>query len=138
MAESVDALVSNTNVRKDVPVRPRLRVQRGWLLPSFFLYPESGSNPLCLGALPLLYPAAPPSVFAYEIGKYTALAVALGREYVVGFWGLYCLDFFYERWRLNLCGKLIHNFCTLFSNPQLLITTFLLTEKVLYLYGYGN
>ena len=27
MAESVDALVSNTNVRKDVPVRPRLRVQ---------------------------------------------------------------------------------------------------------------
>ena len=36
MAESVDALVSNTNVRKDVPVRPRLRVQRGWLLPSFF------------------------------------------------------------------------------------------------------
>ncbi len=28
MAESVDALVSNTNVRKDVPVRPRLRVQR--------------------------------------------------------------------------------------------------------------
>ena len=26
MAESVDALVSNTNVRKDVPVRPRLRV----------------------------------------------------------------------------------------------------------------
>ena len=36
---------------------------------------------LCLGALPLLYPAAPPSVFAF--GKYTALAVALGREYVV-------------------------------------------------------
>ena len=36
MAESVDALVSNTNVRKDVPVRPRLRVPRGWLLPSFF------------------------------------------------------------------------------------------------------
>ena len=28
MAESVDALVSNTNVRKDVPVRPRLRVLR--------------------------------------------------------------------------------------------------------------
>ncbi len=28
MAESVDALVSNTNVRKDVPVRPRLRVHR--------------------------------------------------------------------------------------------------------------
>ena len=26
MAESVDALVSNINVRKDVPVRPRLRV----------------------------------------------------------------------------------------------------------------
>ncbi len=26
MAESVDALVSNTNVSNDVPVRPRLRV----------------------------------------------------------------------------------------------------------------
>ena len=104
-----------------------------------FFVPGVGVEPdLCLGALPLLYPAAPPSVFAYFIGKYTALAVALGREYVVGFWGLYCLDFFYERWRLNLCGKLIHNFCTLFSNPQLLITTFLLLEKVLYLYGYGN
>ena len=35
---------------------------------------------ICLGALPLLYPAAPPSVFAYFIGKYTAPAVALGRE----------------------------------------------------------
>ena len=35
---------------------------------------------LCLGALPLLYPAAPPSVFAF--GKYnTALAVALVREW---------------------------------------------------------
>ena len=32
-----------------------------------------------LGALPLLYPAAPPSVFA--VGKYTAPAVALEREY---------------------------------------------------------
>ena len=116
MAESVDALVSNTNVRKDVPVRPRLRVQRGWLLPSFFFVPGVGVEPnlclgalpllylrisgceilkyrlrrhyLCLGALPLLYPAASPSVFAYEIGKYTVLAVALEREYVVGFLGL--------------------------------------------------
>ena len=35
---------------------------------------------LCLGALPLLYPAAPPSVFAF--GKYTAPAVALMREFV--------------------------------------------------------
>ena len=42
-----------------------------------------------LGALPLLYPAAPPSVFDYYIVKYTAPAVALGREYVVGFLGLY-------------------------------------------------
>ena len=41
---------------------------------------------LCLGALPLLYPAAPPSVFAF--GKYTALAVALGREYVVELQGV--------------------------------------------------
>ena len=35
---------------------------------------------LCLGALPLLYPAAPPSVFAF--GKYTAPAVALVREHM--------------------------------------------------------
>ncbi len=28
MAESVDALVSNTNVSNDVPVRPRLRVPK--------------------------------------------------------------------------------------------------------------
>ena len=49
-----------------------------------FFVPGVGVEPnLCLGALPLLYPAAPPSVFAYFIGKYTALAVALGREYVV-------------------------------------------------------
>ena len=33
---------------------------------------------ICLGALPLLYPAAPPSVFA--CGKYTAPAVALERD----------------------------------------------------------
>ena len=33
---------------------------------------------ICLGAPPLLYPAAPPSVFA--CGKYTAPAVALERE----------------------------------------------------------
>ena len=43
---------------------------------------------LCLRALPLLYPAAPPSVFAYEIGKYTAPAVALVREYVVELQGV--------------------------------------------------
>ena len=46
---------------------------------------------LCLGALPLLYPAAPPSVFAF--GKYTAPAVALVREYVVVFWGVWSGDF---------------------------------------------
>ena len=45
---------------------------------------ESHSH-LCLGALPLLYPVAPPSVFDYCIVKYTALAVALEREYVVRF-----------------------------------------------------
>ena len=50
---------------------------------------------LCLGALPLLYPAAPPSVFAF--GKYTAPAVALGREYVVGFLGGYGLGIFLTR-----------------------------------------
>ncbi len=31
MAESVDALVSNTNVSNDVPVRPRLWVHKGAL-----------------------------------------------------------------------------------------------------------
>ncbi len=47
----------------------------------------TASHPnLCLGALPLLYPAAPPSVFAF--GKYTALAVALVREYVVDLQGV--------------------------------------------------
>ena len=40
----------------------------------------SGASYLCLGAPPLLYPAAPPSVFAYYIVKYTASAVALVRE----------------------------------------------------------
>ena len=49
----------------------------------FFATFGDGANffaPLpCLGALPLLYPAAPPSVFA--VGKYTAPAVALVREY---------------------------------------------------------
>ena len=39
---------------------------------------QSSGALLCLGALPLLYPAAPPSVFAF--GKYTAPAVALMRE----------------------------------------------------------
>ena len=43
---------------------------------------------LCLGALPLLYPAAQPSVFDYCIVKYTALAVALVREYVVELQGV--------------------------------------------------
>ena len=58
-----------------------------------FFVPGVGVEPdLCLGALPLLYPAAPPSVFAYFIGKYTALAVALGHEYVVGFLGVMMRD----------------------------------------------
>ena len=43
---------------------------------------------ICLGALPLLYPAASPSVFACEIGKYTAPTVALVREYLVGLFGV--------------------------------------------------
>ena len=58
-----------------------------------FFVPGAGVEPdLCLGALPLLYPAASPFVFAYFIGKYTALAVALGREYVVGFLGVMMRD----------------------------------------------
>ena len=36
----------------------------------------------------LLYPAVPPSVFAYFIGSYTALAVALVREYEVELQGV--------------------------------------------------
>ena len=55
---------------------------------------------LCLGALPLLYPAAPPSVFAF--GKYTAPAVALGREYVVGFWVVMVWTYLDERRRVAL------------------------------------
>ena len=56
--------------------------------PYFLRHLETGQknflpHSLCLGALPLLYPAAPPSVFA--CGKYTAPAVALEREYVVDF-----------------------------------------------------
>ena len=50
--------------------------------PYFLRHLETGANSLprslCLGALPLLYPAAPPSVFAFD--KYTAPAVALVRE----------------------------------------------------------
>ena len=57
---------------------------------------------LCLGALPLLYPAAPPSVFAF--GKYTAPAVALGREYVVGFWVVMVWIYLDERRRVALLG----------------------------------
>ena len=57
--------------------------------PKFLRHLETGAkiflpHSLCLGALPLLYPAAPPSVFA--CGKYTAPAVALEREYVVDFY----------------------------------------------------
>ena len=45
---------------------------------------------LCLGALPLLNPAAPPSVFAF--GKYTAPAVALVREVLSHAEGRFCGD----------------------------------------------
>ena len=63
----------------------------------------TASHPnLCLGALPLLYPAAPPSVFAK--GKYTAPAVALGREYVVGFWVVMVWIYLDERRRVALLG----------------------------------
>ena len=69
-----------------MPQKIRLRRMTG---PYFLRHLETGQKilprSLCLGALPLLYPAAPPSVFDYFIGKYTAPAVALEREYVVGF-----------------------------------------------------
>ena len=52
---------------------------------------------LCLGALPLLYPAAPPSVFAF--GKYTAPAVALVREVSA------MLGSFFYQWRYALAGQ---------------------------------
>ena len=72
-----------------MPQKIRLRRMTG---PYFLRHLETGQkfflpHSLCLGALPLLYPAAPPSVFDYCIVKYTAPAVALGREYVVGFLG---------------------------------------------------
>ena len=57
---------------------------------------------LCLGALPLLYPAAPPSVFAFC--KYTAPAVALEREYVVGFLVVMVWGFFFLRDDGLRCG----------------------------------
>ena len=67
-----------------MPQKFRLRRMTG---PKFLRHLETGQNYFaqlpCLGALPLLYPAAPPSVFA--CGKYTAPAVALVREYVVDF-----------------------------------------------------
>ena len=73
---------------------------------SFFVGVRGAEHPilLCLGALPLLYPAAPPSVFAF--GKYTAPAVALVREYVVGFrvvmvWGFFLtIDYGKRCWDL--------------------------------------
>ena len=70
--------------------RARARVRGGFLCKSsddgalFFAAFGDGAKKIffaplpCLGALPLLYPAAPPSVFAF--GKYTAPAVALVRE----------------------------------------------------------
>ena len=69
-----------------MPQKIRLRRMTG---PYFLRHLETGQknflpHSLCLGALPLLYPAAPPSVFAF--GKYTAPAVALEREYVVDFY----------------------------------------------------
>ena len=70
-----------------MPQKFRLRRMTG---PKFLRHLETGQKilprSLCLGALPLLYPAAPPSVFDYCIVKYTAPAVALVREYVVDFW----------------------------------------------------
>ena len=67
-----------------MPQKIRLRRMTG---PYFLRHLETAQNYFaqlpCLGALPLLYPAAPPSVFDYCIVKYTAPAVALVREYVV-------------------------------------------------------
>ena len=68
-----------------MPQKFRLRRMTG---PKFFATFGDGAKilprSLCLGALPLLYPAAPPAVFA--CGKYTAPAVALVREYVADFY----------------------------------------------------
>ena len=47
MAESVDALVSNTNDSNVVPVRPRLRVQMKTSGQSFFDCPEVSFLPFC-------------------------------------------------------------------------------------------
>ena len=74
-----------------------------------FFVPGAGVEPdLCLGALPLLYPAASPFVFAYFIGKYTALAVALRRDTWWDFWGdiffgggIMVWDIFFTRYKLG-------------------------------------
>lgn len=44
MAESVDALVSNTNDSNVVPVRPRLRVHRGLIFSPLFLLQNQMQN----------------------------------------------------------------------------------------------
>ena len=51
MAESVDALVSNTSGREAVPVRPRLRVLKGLLLQPFLrTRSQSAAKAASLGA----------------------------------------------------------------------------------------
>ena len=70
---------------------------------------KAASCPLpCLGALPLLYPAAPPSVFAYFIGKYTAPAVALGREFQC-FFSFMVSAFFLTNTTVSVAGILSYS-----------------------------
>ena len=73
-------------------------------------------------ALPLLYPAAPPSVFAYEIGKYTAPAVALVREFPVFFFSFRFSAFFLTNTTGSVAGIL--------SYSGLVIVAFLIVFEI--------
>ena len=63
---------------------------------SFFVGVWGAEHPilLCLGALPLLYPAAPPSVFAF--GKYHGSRRRAGARVRGGFLGRYGLGIFLD------------------------------------------
>ena len=67
MAESVDALVSNTSGRKAVPVRPRLRVQKKQVeMPAFFVLSLAGTE-----QAPLVIP--PPGPLRGGGGRYAPI-----------------------------------------------------------------
>ena len=69
MAESVDALVSNTNDSNVVPVRPRLRVQMKTSGQSFFDCPEVSFLPFCDGIRGRGHFAAGPDRFRFGVRR---------------------------------------------------------------------